>query len=451
MQLSFLFLKLKFTYTIYKTKGKIKNRTEGQKLRKIIKIFFAFSLIFCSFVFTSIYIMSDDVAESYKVNHGEELQMDTLIPVTAVYNGVKMSQSVYARQVGESFEVDLKIFGVIPFSTVNVQIVDDMYVAVLGNPFGMKIYTDGVLVIESTDIITDSGKTNPALAAGIKVGDYIKGVNGQTVTCNEDLLQMVTKSDGKAMSFEVVRDGESFLYEVIPVIDKESGVYRIGIWVRDSSAGIGTLTFYSPSNDVVCGLGHGICDSDTETLLSVEEGELVEASIVGVVKGSAGNPGSLKGKFTYGSIADISLNSEQGVYGIAKQEISSTNLTEIALKQEVYDGEAQILCTVDGDTPKLYSCEIKRTGSSNSKTQNLIVTVTDKELINATGGIVQGMSGSPILQDGKLVGALTHVLVSDSLTGYGIYAENMLEVAQSVSNNVGQGLAPAEEQLKDAS
>lgn len=410
-------------------------------MKKAIKFLFAVLFIFCSYIFASIYIMGNNVAPSYKVGRGEELRVDTFMPVTVVYNGVKMSQGVYTRQVGDSFEVDLKIFGVIPFSTVNVEIVDDMYVAVLGNPFGMKIYTDGVLVIESADIITQNGKENPATAAGIKVGDYIKSVNGQTVTCNEDLLQLVTESGGNDMSFEVVRGDQSFTCSVQPAIEKTSGLYRIGIWVRDSSAGVGTLTFYSPSTDVVCGLGHGICDADTETLLSIEEGELVEADIVEVEKGSAGSPGALKGKLTYDSIADISLNCEAGVYGVMKQEIDTPNLTEIALKQEVYDGKAQLLCTVDGDTPKLYSCEIKRIGDNNSSTQNLIVTITDKELINTTGGIVQGMSGSPILQDGKLVGALTHVLVSDSLTGYGIYAENMLETAESV----------AEEELKQAS
>lgn len=410
-------------------------------MKKFIKIIFTFLLIFCSCLFTSIYIMSSDVVDSYKVNRGDELRVDTFVPLTAIYNGVKMSQGVYTNRVGESFEVDLKIFGVIPFSTVNVEIVDDMYVQVLGNPFGMKIYTDGVLVIESTDIITQNGKANPAKTAGIKVGDYIKSVNGQTVTCNEDLLQMVTESGGRAMNFDVVRDGKSFSCKVVPVTDKESGLYRIGIWVRDSSAGIGTLTFYSPSNDVVCGLGHGICDADTETLLQIEEGELVEADIVEVEKGSAGSPGSLKGKLTYDRIADISLNCEQGVYGIMQREMSDVNLTEIALKQEVYDGKAQVLCTVNGDTPKLYSCEIKRTGENNSKTQNLVVTITDSELINSTGGIIQGMSGSPILQNGKLIGAVTHVLVDDPTKGYAIFAENMLETAQSVS----------EQQLKEVS
>lgn len=404
-------------------------------MRKIIKTTFVLLLVFCGFVFTSMYIISDDIAENYKINHGEELCIDTFIPITAVYNGVKMSQGVYTRHIGDTFNVDLKIFGVIPFSTVSVEIVDDAYVQVLGNPFGMKIYTDGVLVIESCDIETENGAENPAAKSGIKVGDYIKSVNGEKVTCNEDLLEKVTASGGSALEFDVVRGAETFSCEVMPVTEKESGLYRIGIWVRDSSAGIGTLTFYSPSNDVVCGLGHGICDADTETLLSIEEGELVEADIVEVEKGSAGSPGALKGKLTYDIIADIALNCERGVYGIMKQDVSTVNLTEVALKQEVCDGDAQVLCTVNGDTPKLYACKVKKIGSSNSSTQNLLVTITDNELINATGGIVQGMSGSPILQDGKLIGALTHVLVSDSLTGYGIYAENMLDTTQDVAKS----------------
>ena len=410
-------------------------------MKKFVKFVFCMFFVFCSIIFTSVYLMSNTVEKNYKVNRGGELQIDSLIPVTAVYNGVKMSQSNQNHSVGDSFKVDLKIFGVIPFSTANVEVVDSMHVAVLGNPFGMKIYTDGVLVIEATDVNTPSGNINPAISAGIKIGDYIKTVNGQKISCNEELSQKVTESNGDSLSVEVLRAGKTMRFNVIPIFDSSAGTYRIGIWVRDSSAGVGTLTFYSPANGIICGLGHGICDSDTETLLDVDKGELVGASILSVEKGSAGNPGALKGKFTYDSIADIQLNCENGVYGFAKQKISTPNLTEIALKQEVYDGDAQILCTVSGDTPKLYSCPVKKSNSNRSNTQNLIVTVTDPELIENTGGIVQGMSGSPILQDGKLIGALTHVLVKDSLTGYGIYAENMLETAESV----------AERQLKDAS
>ena len=404
-------------------------------MKKAIKIVCVILLLISSYIFTSIYIMSDDISDSYKLNFGDELKIDSFMPVTAVYNGVKESQGGTPRQIGESYEVDLKLFGIIPISKTKVQIVDDMYVKVLGEPFGMKLYTDGVLVIDSADIDTKNGKKNPAKSAGIKIGDYIKTVNGKTVTTNEDVLELVTESGGKTMKFEIVRDGKKIICKVTPVLDKENDVYRIGIWVRDSSAGIGTLTFYSPSSDIVCGLGHGICDGDTNSLLKIDNGELVEAEIIGVQKGSSGSPGSLKGKLTYDTVADISLNCESGVYGVVQKDVSSSDLTQIALKQEVKNGEAQILCTVDGSTPKLYSCKIKKTGKSDSKTQNLIVTVTDEELINATGGIVQGMSGSPILQNGKLVGALTHVLIDDATKGYGIYAENMLETAQSVGES----------------
>ena len=410
-------------------------------MKRIVKIVFAFLFVVCSLVFTSVFIASNDISENYKINKGEELKIDSIIPITAVYKDAKATKESFARNVGENYEVDLKVFGVIPFSTVNVEVVDEMHVQVLGNPFGMKIYTDGVLVIKSSNIKTSDGNKNPADEAGIKVGDYIKKANGKKISCNEDLVEVVTESEGKDIKIQAVRDGKNYSCTVKPVIDKDSDIYRIGIWVRDSSAGVGTLTFYNPSNNVICGLGHGICDSDTDTLLEIESGELVEANIVSVEKGSAGSPGALKGKLTYNEIADIINNCEMGVYGVAKQDISSYNLTEVALKQDVKNGKAQILCTVSGDTPKLYSCEIEKKGNDDSKTQNLIVTITDKELINATGGIVQGMSGSPILQDGKLVGALTHVLVSDSKKGYGIYAENMLEVAESV----------AKEELKQAS
>lgn len=404
-------------------------------MKKGIKIIFAVFALVSSIIFTCICITADNLSESYKINKGEELIIDSVLPITAVYNGTKMSQSSLSNSVGETFKVDLKIFGVIPFSTVNVEVVDEMYVSVLGNPFGMKIYTDGVLVIEISDVETEIGIRNPANESGIKVGDYIRSVNGQEISCNEDLSEIVLQSEGKPLSLEIVRDGKVLSIEVNPVKDKESKLWRVGIWVRDSSAGIGTLTFYSPTTDIVCGLGHGICDTDTGGLLTLETGELVSAEIVSIEKGSSGTPGALKGKFHYETIADILLNNENGVYGFLENDLNVSNLTEIALKQEVNDGKAQILCTVDGDIPKLYSCTIKkRTGNYRSSTQNFEVVVTDNELLTTTGGIVQGMSGSPVLQDGKLIGALTHVLVDDPTKGYGIFAENMLETAQSVAN-----------------
>ena len=411
--------------------------------RRIAKAFFFIFLFLDIAIFTSVFMLDKNIDNSYKINRGDTLNFDTEIPVTAEYQGAKLSQSFIGESIGETFSVDLKIFGLIPFSTVDVEVVDEMYVAVLGNPFGMKLYTEGVLVIDMTAVDTKDGNINPAEVAGIKTGDYIVSANGVMIYTNEELSKVVKESQGEEIKLELLRNGENKTISVLPAFSEESQEYRIGLWIRDSSAGIGTLTFYSPATGVVCGLGHGICDEDTGSLLQLNSGEIVDAEILSVAKGSGGSPGELKGRFKYDTLADISLNCECGVYGFLNGTITPSNLTEVALKQEVEDGEAQILCTVEGETPRLYSCTIKKRSSAlHSETQNIIVTVTDKELLEKTGGIVQGMSGSPIIQNGKLIGAVTHVLVDDPTKGYAIFAENMLETAQGVAE---------EQKLKEAS
>ncbi len=411
-------------------------------LKRIIKTIFFIFLIMSSLIFLLIYVLGEGIAESYKINQGDSLKIDSKVPVTAIVSGEK-KEKANGFGIGETFTVDLKMFGIIPFSSVGVEVVDQMHVAVLGTPFGMKLYTDGVLVTDMSDVETSDGKVNPARDAGIKIGDYIKSANGISVTCNEDLLEIIEASRGEKIRLETVRNGKTVYRNVTPQYMQNGSGYRIGIWVKDSSAGIGTLTFYSPSSGVVCGLGHGICDGDTGKLLELETGELVGAQIISVKRGAQGEPGELKGRFTVDKLCRISLNEKNGVYGMLTGSVDASKLTEIALKQEVYDGNAKILCTVDGERPELYSCKIeKRSGSYNSLTQNIIVTVTDKRLLEKTGGIVQGMSGSPLLQNGKLIGAVTHVLVDDPTKGYAIFAENMLETAQSVA---------AEQQMKDAS
>ncbi|MBQ7726317.1 MAG: SpoIVB peptidase, partial [Clostridia bacterium] len=233
------------------------------------------------------------------------------------------------------------------------------------------------------------------------------------------------------------REGKRKTLSVRAVKSKENGRYRIGLWVRDSSAGIGTLTCYSPATGVVCGLGHGVCDEDTGDLLEVHTGELVTAEILSVEKGASGSPGELKGRFTYHAIGAMDLNSECGVYSRLTGQINLSNMYEVALKQEVSDGKAKILCTIDGTEPKFYDCRVKkRNAAYRAATQNLYITVTDDELLEKTGGIVQGMSGSPVIQNGKLIGAVTHVLVDNPTSGYGIYAENMLEEAKQIEINL---------------
>ncbi|MEE1161854.1 MAG: SpoIVB peptidase [Acutalibacteraceae bacterium] len=397
--------------------------------KSLFYIFLALDIV----IFSMIAYLDMTVTDDYKIKKGDPLTFDTAVPITAVYEGTKLSASKKSDSIGEEFNVDLKAFGIIPFSTVSVEVVDELRVAVLGTPFGMKLYTDGVLVIDMTDVETENGNVNPAKEAGIKKGDYIVSVDGREITTNEELGAAVEASAGNEMKFEIKRNGKTKIIRFCAALSKETNSYKIGLWVRDSSAGIGTLTFYSPATGVVCGLGHGVCDEDTEELLKLDSGELVTAEIVSVQKGSSGSPGELKGKFTYSTIGAIDLNSECGVFSLLQGRLNLSNLTEIALKQEVRDGEAQLLCTVNGELPKLFSCSIKKKSSAYlSPTKNLVVTVTDEELLNLTGGIVQGMSGSPILQNGKLIGAVTHVLIDDPTRGYGIFAENMLKTAQTV-------------------
>ena len=412
-------------------------------IRFFVKSVFYICFIAVLFVFSSVIALNNSISKDYKVKRGNDIIINSFLPVTAVYNGTEISQGRTLETVGEEYDVDLKIFGIIPVSTVKVQIVDEMHVALLGQPFGMKLYTDGVLVIDITDIETENGLCNPAKVSGIKKGDYILSVNGKEIHTNEDLSSIVEKSKGEKLNLKVKRKNKILNLKIKPEISKETENYKIGVWVRDSSAGIGTLTFYSPATEVICGLGHGICDEDTGTLLELNSGEIVNAEIISVEKGEKGSPGQLKGRFGYKTLGEINLNSNLGVYSILNGNIDTSNLAEIALKQEVSNGKAQIYCTLEGEKPQYYDCEIEiRTSAYMSKTQNMIITVTDEILLSKSGGIVQGMSGSPLLQNGKLIGAVTHVLVDDPTKGYAIFAENMLETAQSVAES---------NKLKDAS
>lgn len=405
-------------------------------LRIFFKCVFILALLLDTAVFGAVIYLNGSISDNYKIKKGDGLTFNTAVPITAEYEGLKLSQTGKTEQIGEEFDVKLKAFGIIPFSTVNVEVVDELHVSVLGTPFGMKLYTDGVLVIDITTVETASGSISPGEDAGVKKGDYILSADGKQVLTNEELSAAVAASGGNRIKLVIKRGGTPKTVYVTPALSKETNSYRIGLWVRDSSAGIGTLTFYSPATGIVCGLGHGVCDEDTGDLLELKNGEIVSAEIVSVEKGSSGSPGQLKGKFTYGTIGKIDCNSEKGVYSVLKGKLGFSRLTETALKQEVRDGDAQILCTVDGREPQLYSCRIKKRSSAYlSATQNMTVTVTDPELLNITGGIVQGMSGSPILQNGKLIGAVTHVLIDDPTTGYAIFAENMLKEAESTAGS----------------
>lgn len=310
-----------------------------------------------------------------------------------------------------------------------------IYAEPLGRAFGIKLYTEGVMVVRTDSVDTPQGSVSPAQKADIRAGDMILSVDGNRMHTNREIANTVSQSAGKPMTLRVQRESLIFETELTPVQSALDGQYRAGIWVRDSSAGIGTLTFQVPQYGLFAGLGHAVCDIDTGRLLPLSDGEAVNVTIKGSFKGHAGEPGELCGVFMPGTIGALLGNTESGIYGAYKTEDSAKNLLPVAMYYEVQPGAATILAEVDDSGVQAYSVQITKLFSNpDAQQKNLVVKVTDKRLIEKTGGIVQGMSGSPILQNGMLVGAVTHVFVQDSLQGYGVYAQTMLQEMQQLAS-----------------
>ena len=323
-------------------------------------------------------------------------------------------------------------------------------VCVGGMPFGVKFYTEGILVVGFCDVdVNSSGggcrNVNPARDAGLKMRDVIVKVNGETPLCATTLTKAVEESGGKPITLTVKRCVAStakkqgnntpkiteLTITVTPVKSASENRYKTGLWVRDSGAGIGTVTFILPDTGAFGGLGHGICDGDTGELIPMQRGQVTDVTVSGIEKGAAGNPGAIKGYFAPGKTGSLLENTECGVYGIfAKRPSADTKRVAVGRKEELKEGNATLLCTLDNEQVGEYGIRITSIDRSATGSKCFTLQVTDPTLIEKTGGIVQGMSGSPIIQDGKLVGAVTHVLINDPTTGYGIFIENMLNAAQ---------------------
>lgn len=303
----------------------------------------------------------------------------------------------------------------------------------VGRAVGMKIASDGVLVVGMSDVVCDGKTACPAKDAGLKEGDLIITVDSEKIDSTQELKEAL--SDGDKVQITYARDGHEHTTTLAPMKSDEDGGYKLGAWVRDSMAGIGTITFYDPSSGVFGALGHGINDVTTSTLMPVASGTLVRSTVASVRKGESGTPGELNGSFDladeFGSLVS---NTDCGVFGRVKAEelkIDTSSALPIAAASEVQVGAATILSNVSGDKVEEFAIEIKKLSTDGSTSpRDMLIAITDERLIAATGGIVQGMSGSPIIQNGKLVGAVTHVLVNDPTRGYGILIENMLDAAK---------------------
>lgn len=299
-----------------------------------------------------------------------------------------------------------------------------------GRPFGIKFFTKGVIVIGVTDIQTYGGLKSPAGDAGVKAGDIITSVDGKAVTTTDELSQYIGDSKGKPTLLTITREGSEITISVTPQKSAADGIYKSGLWVRDSTAGIGTVTYVNGKTGEFGGLGHGICDPETGLPLPLLKGIVTNVMITGVIKGNENEPGELRGEFSAFKSGKIDINSECGVFGTLNNVRDFTaEPIEICFASELKTGKAYILTTVEGNTPSMYEIEIVKIYPNSGKTKNFLIRVTDKALIEKTGGIVQGMSGSPIIQDGRLCGAVTHVLINNPRKGYGIFVENMLEAS----------------------
>ena len=289
-----------------------------------------------------------------------------------------------------------------------------------GTPFGVKFHTEGVIVVGIC------GNCGPAADAGLKRGDVITSVDGKKIETVTEFADIIKNSNGAAVRIEYQSGDLRRTAEVTPIAD-ENGEYKLGIWIKDSAAGIGTVTFIEPKTMAFAGLGHGICDAESGALVPFAYGTAEEVALSGIMPGRAGAPGELRGSFTGKKLGRLLDNTDCGIYGIfgAMPEGLENERYPVGSADEVKEGKAYIFATVDDGGRAKYEIEIYNI-NKDGEGRNFCVRVTDPALLEKTGGIVQGMSGSPIIQDGKLIGAVTHVLVSNPAEGYGIFIENML-------------------------
>lgn len=299
----------------------------------------------------------------------------------------------------------------------------------VGRAAGIKLHADGVMIASVDPVTTSVGQVSPAKSAGLQAGDIILTVNEKPVDTNDGLQEQVAASEGQPISLQVRRADKTIACKITPVQDT-AGKYRLGVMIRDGMAGIGTITYVNPDTGAYGSLGHGICDGESGVLVPLADGSLMEASVSNVHRGQAGEPGALQGEFNLQEdMGTVEKNTDTGIFGVLTDDRYYKNgqTMPLAKPEEVKTGDCEIWSNVEGKTVQHYQAEIIKVGREDGV---MMLHVTDPVLLEKTGGIVQGMSGSPIIQNGKLVGAVTHVLVNDPTRGYGILIDKMLEAAK---------------------
>ena len=396
-------------------------------MRNFIKFLSVLGAVVCTLIFVLIYFAQTTIPERVTIVEKTSYNMPQIFGFDLFNINSKTNLDVL-RNNNEIIEQDaeIELLNIIPIKNIKITNSKRKYVIPGGEIFGIKLYTDGVIIVDTDVVETTTGTVNPAEKSGLMISDIIKKIDGVAIESTKHLTKVLEKSQGNEIVITVVRDNKEVSVKFKTYKDSISGKYKAGLWVRDSTAGLGTVTFYNPENSSFAGLGHPIYDVDTDDIMPMKNGEMAEASIKGLYKSSSGTVGELCGLLSGRIKGTLCLNCDEGIYGFTTETIP------LAVRQEIAEGDAQIICTIDNSGPRYFDVEIiKIYSNSTAVNKDMIVKVTDKELINKTGGIVQGMSGTPIIQNGYLVGAITHVFVNEPTQGYAIFAERMYETSVS--------------------
>lgn len=407
-------------------------------LKKLIK---KLLLVFFLLIIYSYTLVITNLPEELVVFEGETIFMKTLLGLNIKLNDETIetssnsSQSL-TKQAGKS-TLEVSLFDSINIKNVNVDVLPKTTVIPVGNIAGVKLYTNGVLVVGMSEIEGyDNKKYKPYENKGIKEGDTIVKIDEKLINSTEDLIKTVNNSQGRDIKVQYIHQEETKECSISPVKTSNSQ-YKLGLWVRDSAAGVGTVSFYEPTSKTFGALGHGITDIDTNELINIASGEFVTTRILNITKGESGNPGKIQGTVeNQTNIGKIYKNSKFGIYGkvdnISSLNIDTSKEMEVALREEIKTGKATILCSLDNQQPQEYEIEIDKINKENNyDNKSMQIKITDQKLLEKTGGIIQGMSGSPVIQNGKFVGAVTHVLVNDPTKGYAVFGDIMLKQSKN--------------------
>lgn len=374
--------------------------------------------------------------ENIILMQGEELNLYTIFGLrisssTTMQASSNLNNSIMEDSGTKNFTLNL--FNLLPVKDLTVNVIPETTVVPLGKAIGMKLYTEGVLVVGMSEINGEK----PYEGSGIETGDKIVEIDNEEISNTDELIECVNRSEGKVLEIKYISDNEEKIASIEPVKTSDNE-YKLGLWVRDAAAGVGTLTFYEPSTGNFAALGHGINDVDTSELIDIASGELVTTNIIDIVKGVDGTPGEIRGTVGTGkTLGIIEKNTAFGIYGKLSDDTTKTenleNEMKVANRSEIETGKAEIMCELENGKVEYYEIEIKKLFKENNENnKSMLIEITDEELIEKTGGIIQGMSGAPIIQNGKFIGAVTHVLVNDSTVGYAVFADMMIKQMREV-------------------